>query len=77
MLPIHPLPPFKAARPLLMLGLAAGATALAIWARRRVGAPAIRVERRTRVEPAEQLPTAVEVPWGVEDRLPVGLERED
>lgn len=65
MLPINPLPPFKGARPLLMLGLAAGATALALWARKRVAV----VPRAIRVEPREVVEgTVVEVPWGVEVR---------
>ena len=68
MLPINPLPPFKAARPLLMLGLAAGATALAIWARRQVkGVPVIR--KAVRVEPGSRIEAKVcEVPWGTEVR---------
>jgi hypothetical protein len=69
MLPIHPLPPFKAARPLLMLGLAAGATALALWARRRAAGPTpIKEPRLIRVEPSERVETAIEVPWGTEVR---------
>ncbi len=64
MLPINPLPPFKAARPLLMLGLAAGATALALWARRQANP-----KRVVRIEPDERLQTiVVEVPWVTEVR---------
>ena len=66
MLPINPLPPFKAVRPLLMIGLAAGATALALWARRHVAGPAVR--KAVRVEPFERLETVVvDVPWGSHD----------
>lgn len=64
MLPINPLPPFKAARPLLMLGLAAGATALAIWARRKAnGSP-----RLVRIQPAATTLETLEVPWVTEVR---------
>ena len=61
MLPINPLPPFKAARPLLMLGLAAAATALALWARRRA-----KGQKLVRVEPSERIERMVDVPWGTE-----------
>jgi hypothetical protein len=69
MLPVNPLPPFKAARPLLMLGLAAGAAALALWARRQAkGASVVNGQKLIRVEPAEALETSIEVPWGTEVR---------
>ena len=69
MLPINPLPPFSAARPLLMLGLAAGATALAIWARRKLdGSSGVVGPKLIRVEPTERIETTLEVPWGTEVR---------
>lgn len=68
MLPINPLPPFKAARPLLMLSLAAGATALALWARRRISATPVGGQKLIRVEPVERIETSLEVPWGTEVR---------
>ena len=68
MLPINPLPPFKGARPLLMLGLAAGATALAIWARRQVQSKPV-IRKAVRIEPDARIEaTACEVPWGTEVR---------
>ncbi len=67
MLPTNPLPPLTS-RPLLLIGLAAQATALALWARRKVQ-DASRGQRLIRVEPTEQqLQTVVEVPWGTEVR---------
>ncbi len=65
-LPINPLPPLKSARPLLMLGLAVGATAFALWARRQVkNAPLIR--KAVRIEPDARIEASVcEVPWGTE-----------
>jgi hypothetical protein len=61
--------PSKLGRPLLLLGLAAAGTAVALWARRR-----LKTERPIkpgpgkliRVEPAEPCPLTVEVPWGTE-----------
>ena len=64
-------PPFKLARPLLMLGLAAGTAALAFWSRRkksappRVEKPINQVPRQLRVEPAQRSEErVVDVPWG-------------
>ena len=70
-MPVNPLPPLG--RPLLLLGLAAGATALALWAKRQLKKGSGRT--LIRVEPAERLGNAraveriqhpVEVPWGTE-----------
>lgn len=62
MLPINPLPPLRAVRPLLMIGLAAGAAAIALWARRQVKT---QPRRAVRVEPAPPREVA-DVPWVLE-----------
>ena len=69
-------PPFLFGRPLLMLGLTAGAAAVALWFKKAPRPAAPRVEKplnpepkRLRVEPAERVEeTLVDVPWVREPR---------
>ena len=61
-----PFPPIKAARPLILLGLAATAAAVAVWARQKAK-QTTRKPTRIRIEPLERI-ECLEVPWGTEVR---------